>query len=101
MPRLFYEGVLFDRLTLCNPSAKLILKEKEIADHDLINLVTSCLVETGGIQQVSSNLSALGYSDFSDKAYAQLDESNKRRPLTLAICPQTIFLSFVSSFLRP
>lgn len=60
---------------------KVILKDKEITDQNLINLIVSCLVETGGIQHVSKNLSELGYPDFNTKTYSQLEKSKQTQVL--------------------
>lgn len=66
---------------LMKPISKVVLRDKEITDQNLINLILVCLVETGGIQHVSRNLAGLGYSDFSDEAYTQLEKSDQTQVL--------------------
>lgn len=61
---------------------KVILKDTEITDPELVEFIADCMVETGGIQHVQRNLTELGYPDFATRAYAQLDEATTTETLT-------------------
>jgi hypothetical protein len=56
---------------------KVILKDKEITDRTLLDLIWECMGETGGIQHVGRNLTEIGYPNFNHRAYAEIDKAEQ------------------------
>ncbi len=62
---------------------KIILKDKEIIDPQIMQFIKQSMIETGGIKYVSQDLKKNGYEKFVVNAYPLLDEAKKTNILNL------------------